>query len=81
MSKYLPFEGTGSGGQVIVLYIHNFHTTFYRPFDGSIQSVNDVPVVLGDIILYIDDNKGFMVHVIFLPKRRLMFDPEAPVPS
>ena len=59
-------EGARTGGQVIVLYINDFHAAFRRPFDGGIQSVNDVPVVLGDIVLYIDDNKGFMVHVIFL---------------
>ena len=62
MSKYLPFEGTGSGGQVIVLYIHNFHTTFYRPFDGSIQSVNDVPVMLSNVILNVNDDECFSIH-------------------
>ena len=29
-------------------------------------SSRNVPVVPGDIILYIDDNKGFMVHILFL---------------
>ena len=49
-----------------MLDVNYIHLLFRCLVNGCIEPVNDVPIVLGDIILYIDDNKGFMVHVIFL---------------
>ncbi len=57
-----------------MLYIHDFHAAFRRPFDGGIQSVNDVPVVPSDIILYIDDNKMTTRALWFISFSSKVFD-------
>ena len=47
---------------VIMLDVDNVHSLDCGPFDGSINTVDDVSIVLGDVILYVDNDKCFIVH-------------------
>ena len=37
-----------------------------RSFDGGIDIIDDVPIVLGDVVLDVDNDKCFVIHFIHL---------------
>ena len=47
---------------LLVSNIHNLHTLFHSPFDGGIDIADDVPIVFGDVVLDVDNDKCFIVH-------------------
>ena len=57
----IRLEGARSGGDVVMLDIHDVHTAFLSLFNGCIQIVNDILIMLCDVILDIDDNKS-LIH-------------------
>ena len=59
-------EGARACGQVVVLYIDDFHSAFRRPTDGAVEPVDDVTVMLRDVVLNVDDHKRFTAHNMYL---------------
>lgn len=64
------FEGPRGGGGVIMLDISNVHLLSYSPLDGSIDILDDVLVVLGDVVLDVDNDKCPVVHHSSMMKLR-----------
>ena len=58
------FKRPRSSGDVVMLDIHDVRTLDCSPFDGGIDVVDDVPIVLGDVVLDVDNDKCFIVHLI-----------------
>ena len=42
--------------------IHNLHPLCHSPFDGGIDVVDDVTIVLGDVVLDVNNDKCFIAH-------------------
>lgn len=53
-----------------MLDISNVHLLSYRPLDGSIDILDDVLVVLGDVVLDVDNDKCPVVHHSSMMKLR-----------
>ena len=47
---------------VIMLDIDNVQALSHSPFNGSIDVADDVPIVLGDVVLNVDNDKCFVIH-------------------
>ena len=56
-------ERTRASCDVVVLDIDDMHPLKYCLVDSSIDVVNDVAVVLGDVILDVDNYKCFCIHI------------------
>ena len=51
------FERSRGGSDIMMLDINHVHPLNCSPFDGSIDIANNVPVVLGNVVLNVDNDK------------------------
>ena len=59
-------EGTGASGDIVVLDIDDMHPLVCRPINRFVDIVDDVAIMLGDVVLDVDYDKCFCVHILFI---------------
>ena len=57
-----------------MLDIDNVHPLRNSPVDSSIDILNDVAVVFRDVILDVDNDKCFCLHILFVIKLQSYVD-------